>query len=46
MEDISVAKLLIDLLDDENKARILKLISEGYTGDVLLDKILDFQGVE
>jgi len=40
MEDLSVAQLLTEVLDDEKKARVLKLISNGFYGENLLEQLL------
>ena len=40
MEDLSVAELLTVVLDDEKKARVLKLISNGFYDENLLERLL------
>ncbi|MDD4429051.1 MAG: hypothetical protein PHG64_11770 [Paludibacter sp.] len=40
MEDISVAKLLMEILDDEEKTQILNFISDDLYGEDLLDRLL------
>lgn len=42
MQDISVAELLMEILDDEKKARILSCISNDLHREELLDRLLDF----
>jgi hypothetical protein len=41
MEEISVVELLTEILDDEKKSRVLKLISSGLYQDELLEQLLD-----
>ncbi|WP_214084228.1 hypothetical protein [Methanoculleus sp.] len=41
MDGVSVAELLIEVLDDEKKARVLNLISNGLYGENLLEQLLD-----
>lgn len=41
MQDISVVELLSEIIDDEKKTIILKMISEGLYADDLLDQLLD-----
>jgi len=40
-DDSTVIKLLSDLIEDEEQIRILKLISENYSGEELLKKLLE-----
>jgi hypothetical protein len=39
--DVSILSLLSNLINDDKQVKVLQLISEGYFGEELLEKLLD-----
>jgi len=46
MEDISVVELLDEILKDEKQTQILRLISNGFYGEDLLEQLLNLSESE